>query len=78
MVAFSCCLYDGGEAEKTEMDLIRETVWKQKFKRKDRVVSPGQNRVEGKCPLTPLEVLKYRSLLSHWNVKLMLGRLLIT
>ena len=57
-MAFSCCLYDGGEAEKSEMDSIREKGWKQKFKRKDRVISPGQNRAEGKCPLTPVEVLK--------------------
>ncbi|PON80839.1 O-fucosyltransferase [Trema orientale] len=56
MVAFSCCLYDGGESEKSEMDSIREKGWKQKFKRKDRVISPGQNRIEGKCPLTPVEV----------------------
>ncbi|KAF4368617.1 hypothetical protein CsatB_008199 [Cannabis sativa] len=56
MVAFSCCLYDGGEAEMSEMDSIREKGWKKKFQRTDRVISPGQNRVEGKCPLTPVEV----------------------
>ncbi|XP_031252616.1 O-fucosyltransferase 10 [Pistacia vera] len=56
MVAFSCCLYDGGKAEKVEMDSFREKWWKGKFKRKDRVIVPGLNRVNGKCPLTPLEV----------------------
>ncbi|KAL5558353.1 hypothetical protein UlMin_034564 [Ulmus minor] len=56
MLAFSCCLYDGGAAEKSEMDSLRERGWKEKFKRKDRVISPGQNRIQGKCPLTPVEV----------------------
>ncbi|KAA8546366.1 hypothetical protein F0562_002895 [Nyssa sinensis] len=56
MVAFSCCVYDGGEAEKVEMDSIREKGWGQKFKRKDRVIAPGLNRINGKCPMTPLEV----------------------
>ncbi|KDP32763.1 hypothetical protein JCGZ_12055 [Jatropha curcas] len=56
MVAFSCCVYDGGDAEKQKMDSIRETEWKRKFKRKDRVILPGLNRIDGKCPLTPLEV----------------------
>lgn len=55
-MAFSCCLYDGGEAEKAEMDISREKWWKGKFKRKDRVIIPGLNRINGKCPLTPLEV----------------------
>ncbi|KAH9691032.1 O-fucosyltransferase 11 [Citrus sinensis] len=55
MVAFSCCLYDGGKAEKLEMDMFREKWWKGKFKRKDRVILPGLNRINGKCPLTPLE-----------------------
>ncbi|XP_014502811.1 uncharacterized protein At1g04910 isoform X1 [Vigna radiata var. radiata] len=56
MVAFSCCVYDGGEAEKLEMDSVREKGWRGKFKRKDRIIFPDLNRVEGKCPLTPLEV----------------------
>ncbi|KFK32890.1 hypothetical protein AALP_AA6G300900 [Arabis alpina] len=56
MVAFSCCLYEGGRAEKFEMDVIRQKSWKGKFKRKDRVIRPDLNRVNGKCPLTPLEV----------------------
>jgi hypothetical protein len=58
MVAFSCCLYDGGEAEKVEMNLVRQKGWGDKFKRKGRVTLPGLNRINGKCPLTPLEVLK--------------------
>ncbi|KAK9270355.1 hypothetical protein L1049_025934 [Liquidambar formosana] len=33
-----------------------EKGWRGKFKRKDRVIKPGLNRVNGKCPLTPLEV----------------------
>ncbi|CAA0270542.1 unnamed protein product [Arabidopsis thaliana] len=56
MVAFSCCLYEGGRAEKSEMDVIRQKSWKGKFKRRDRVIRPDLNRVNGKCPLTPLEV----------------------
>ncbi|XP_062146448.1 O-fucosyltransferase 10-like [Alnus glutinosa] len=56
MVAFSCCVYDGGEAEKVEMDSIREKGWRGKFKRKDRLIQPGLNRINGKCPLSPLEV----------------------
>ncbi|OMO49833.1 GDP-fucose protein O-fucosyltransferase [Corchorus olitorius] len=56
MVAFSCCVYDGGQAEKSEMDSFREKGWKGKFKRKDRIIIPALNRVEGKCPLTPVEV----------------------
>ncbi|XP_030443090.1 O-fucosyltransferase 10-like [Syzygium oleosum] len=56
MVAFSCCVYDGGKTEKLELDMIRERGWKGKFKRKDRIIAPGLNRLEGKCPLTPLEV----------------------
>lgn len=56
MVAFSCCEYDGGEEEKHEMDLARERSWRGKFRRRGRVIRPGANRVDGKCPLTPLEV----------------------
>ncbi|XP_052202794.1 O-fucosyltransferase 10-like isoform X2 [Diospyros lotus] len=56
MVAFSCCLYDGGEAEKKEMDAIREKGWGAKFKRKAHLIAPGLNRINGKCPMTPLEV----------------------
>lgn len=56
MVAFSCCEYDGGEEEKREMDIARERGWRGKFRRRGRVIRPGANRVDGKCPLTPLEV----------------------
>ncbi|KAK4706329.1 hypothetical protein R3W88_034115 [Solanum pinnatisectum] len=56
MVAFSCCTYDGGEEEKHEMDIARERSWRGKFRRRGRVIRPGANRVDGKCPLTPLEV----------------------
>lgn len=56
MVAFSCCEYDGGAEEKREMDIARERSWRGKFKRKHRIIKPGANRVDGRCPLTPLEV----------------------
>ncbi|KAB1205375.1 hypothetical protein CJ030_MR7G010684 [Morella rubra] len=56
MVAFSCCVYDGGKAEQIEMDLVREKGWRGKFKRKDRIIKPALNRINGKCPLSPLEV----------------------
>ncbi|XP_009781764.1 O-fucosyltransferase 9-like [Nicotiana tabacum] len=56
MVAFSCCIYDGGEEEKHEMDIARERSWRGKFRRRGRVIRPGANRIDGKCPLTPLEV----------------------
>ncbi|KAL2231857.1 UNVERIFIED_CONTAM: O-fucosyltransferase 9 [Sesamum indicum] len=56
MVAFSCCVFDGGEEEKREMDIVRERSWRGKFRRRGRVIRPGANRVDGKCPLTPLEV----------------------
>ncbi|XP_010497470.1 PREDICTED: uncharacterized protein At1g04910-like [Camelina sativa] len=38
------------------MDLARERGWKGKFRRRGRVIRPGANRIDGKCPLTPLEV----------------------
>ncbi|KAJ7949699.1 O-fucosyltransferase [Quillaja saponaria] len=56
MVAFSCCEYDGGEEEKHEMDIARERSWRGKFRKRGRIIRPGANRVDGKCPLTPLEV----------------------
>ncbi|XP_010543593.1 PREDICTED: uncharacterized protein At1g04910 isoform X2 [Tarenaya hassleriana] len=56
MVAFSCCEYDFGEADKQEMDKARERGWRGKFRRRGRVIRPGVNRVDGKCPLAPLEV----------------------
>jgi hypothetical protein len=56
MVAFSCCTYDGGLKEKTEMDNARERSWRGKFRRHGRVINPEANRRDGKCPLTPPEV----------------------
>ncbi|KAK4484159.1 hypothetical protein RD792_011379 [Penstemon davidsonii] len=56
MVAFSCCVYDGGEQEKVDMDAARERGWKGKFTKPGRVIRPGAIRLNGKCPLTPLEV----------------------
>ncbi|PSS31823.1 GDP-fucose protein O-fucosyltransferase protein [Actinidia chinensis var. chinensis] len=56
MVAFSCCEYDGGEEEKREMDIARERSWRGKFHRRGRIIRPGAIRMDGKCPLTPLEV----------------------
>lgn len=56
MVAFSCCVYDGGEEEKKEMDAAREIGWRGKFTKRGRVIRPGVIRMNGKCPLTPLEV----------------------
>ncbi|KAL5704205.1 O-fucosyltransferase 9 [Ranunculus cassubicifolius] len=56
MVAFSCCTYDGGEEEKHEMDIARERSWRGKFRKHGRIIRPGAIRVDGKCPLTPLEV----------------------
>lgn len=59
MVAFSCCIYDGGQVEKSEMDVVREKGWGKKFKQKYRVIAPGLNRKNGKCPMTPVEVSLY-------------------
>ncbi|KAL3692840.1 hypothetical protein R1sor_006491 [Riccia sorocarpa] len=56
MIAFSCCIYDGGEEEKREMDKARERSWRGKFTKAGRIVDPEANRVDGQCPLTPLEV----------------------
>nr|XP_043637481.1 O-fucosyltransferase 9 isoform X2 [Erigeron canadensis] len=56
MVAFSCCVYDGGEEEQREMDIARERSWRGKFRKKNRIIRPGAIRMDGKCPLTPLEV----------------------
>ncbi|KAJ6820009.1 uncharacterized protein M6B38_398870 [Iris pallida] len=56
MVAFSCCIYDGGVREKREMDNARERGWRGKFRKHGRKISPEMNRMSGKCPLTPLEV----------------------
>ncbi|KAL1568578.1 Protein ESMERALDA 1 [Salvia divinorum] len=56
MVAFSCCVYDGGDKEKLDMDAARERGWKGKFTKRGKVIRPGAIRLNGKCPLTPLEV----------------------
>ncbi|XP_076940694.1 protein ESMERALDA 1-like isoform X2 [Bidens hawaiensis] len=56
MVAFSCCVYDGGAKEREDMIAAREKGWKGKFTKPGRILNPGANRVNGKCPLTPLEV----------------------
>ncbi|KAL5553425.1 hypothetical protein UlMin_040826 [Ulmus minor] len=56
MVAFSCCVFDGGEQEKVDMEAARERGWKGKFTKPGRVIRPGAIRINGKCPLTPLEV----------------------
>ncbi|XP_047969631.1 protein ESMERALDA 1 isoform X2 [Salvia hispanica] len=56
MVAFSCCVYDGGDKEKLDMDAARERGWKGKFTKRGKVILPGAIRLNGKCPLTPLEV----------------------
>ena len=59
MVAFSCCVFDGGGNEKKELDAAREKGWRGKFTRPGRVIRPGAIRMNGKCPLTPLEVCLY-------------------
>ncbi|XP_061366018.1 protein ESMERALDA 1-like isoform X1 [Gastrolobium bilobum] len=56
MVAFSCCVFDGGKQEKEDMVAARERGWKGKFTKPGRVIRPGAIRLNGKCPLTPLEV----------------------
>ncbi|XP_042481024.1 O-fucosyltransferase 9-like isoform X3 [Macadamia integrifolia] len=56
MVAFSCCTYDGGAEEKHEMHIAREKGWRGKFNKTGRIIKPGAIRMDGKCPLTPLEV----------------------
>lgn len=60
MIAFSCCVYDGGDEEKKEMDAAREIGWRGKFTKRGRVIRPGVIRMNGKCPLTPLEVCLYQ------------------
>ncbi|XP_042003562.1 protein ESMERALDA 1-like isoform X2 [Salvia splendens] len=56
MVAFSCCVYDGGVQEKLDMVAARERGWKGKFTKPGRIIIPGAIRLNGSCPLTPLEV----------------------
>lgn len=43
-------------SEKFEMDSARQRGWREKFKHRGRCLSPGLKRMNGKCPLTPLEV----------------------
>lgn len=57
MVAFSCCIFDGGHKELEDMKAAREKGWKGKFTKPGRVIRPGAIRINGKCPMTPLEVL---------------------
>ncbi|KAL6870856.1 hypothetical protein ACP4OV_014704 [Aristida adscensionis] len=57
MVAFSCCTYDGGSKENVAMENAREKSWRGKFHRPGRVINPEANRRNGRCPLTPLEVV---------------------
>ncbi|KAF9592425.1 hypothetical protein IFM89_014915 [Coptis chinensis] len=56
MVAFSCCIFDGGKQEINDMNAARERGWRGKFTKPGRVIRPGAIRQNGKCPLTPLEV----------------------
>ncbi|GAB4840411.1 Protein ESMERALDA 1 [Ancistrocladus abbreviatus] len=56
MVAFSCCVFDGGKQEEEDMAAARERGWRGKFTKPGRVIRPGAIRINGKCPLTPLEV----------------------
>jgi hypothetical protein len=39
------------------MVAARERGWKGKFAKPGRVIRPGAIRINGKCPLTPLEVI---------------------
>jgi len=59
MVAFSCCIFDGGDNEKKQLDVAREKGWRGKFTRPGRVIRPGAIRMNGECPLTPLKVCLY-------------------
>ncbi|XP_061366303.1 protein ESMERALDA 1-like isoform X2 [Gastrolobium bilobum] len=44
------------EEETEDMIAARERGWKGKFTKPGRVIRPGAIRINGKCPLTPLEV----------------------
>lgn len=77
MVAFSCCEYDGGEEEKREMDIARERSWRGKFRKRGRVIRPGANRVDGKCPLTPLEVLNCIELSALPSINLLFNKFIL-
>ena len=56
MVAFSCCVFDGGAQEDRDMKAARERGWRGKFTKPGRTILPGAIRLNGKCPLSPLEV----------------------
>ncbi|KAL9265357.1 ESMERALDA 1-like protein, partial [Drosera capensis] len=56
MVAFSCCVFYGRKQEIEDMTAARERGWRGKFTKPGRVIRPGAIRINGKCPLTPLEV----------------------
>ncbi|CAI8616747.1 unnamed protein product [Vicia faba] len=56
MVAFSCCVFDGGRPEEQNMSAARERGWRGKFTKAGRVIRPGAIRINGKCPLSPTEV----------------------
>ncbi|KAG6388698.1 hypothetical protein SASPL_150130 [Salvia splendens] len=56
MVAFSCCVYDEGETEKSEMEAARKRGRGKKLALKNQISEAGLNRVNGKCPMTPVEV----------------------
>ncbi|MCI02741.1 DUF246 domain-containing protein, partial [Trifolium medium] len=43
------------EEERDDMVAARERGWKGKFTKPGRVIRPGAIRINGKCPLTPLE-----------------------
>ena len=71
MVAFSCCVFDGGKQEKQDMIAARERGWKGKFTKPGRVIRPGAIRQNGKCPLTPLEVFIYSFVSGHCSYYLL-------
>lgn len=52
--------------EKFEMDSARQRGWREKFKRRGRCLSPGVKRMNGKCPLTPLEVTQKAVLIMRY------------
>lgn len=63
MVAFSQCVYDDDEEEKTRLDNTRERDWRGKFTREGRAnAPPDEIRRNGKCPLTPVEVQNWPNL----------------
>jgi len=60
------------------MDMARERGWKGKFRRRGRVIRPGANRIDGKCPLTPLEVSLKNYLASPRFLKIINSVYLVT